>query len=217
MSRDKRKNDRYFEDYIIFQNKRIAKFKSMAETQPDTEQDKRKKILRIVGNFQKDLFTAKYSIGASKQELKKIFDDYIEILQIIKTNEYGEYVDVMAIGVLFDMNLKDLQTIAGNDGLHDGIVNVLVNYPDISNKPLCYPQYYQAFYDYITGKTDIEEFSKYLSVTWYDSSKEFSWYDSHKSKENVYVGYWCWLAAACIILRKEKSIYNIPYIPYDLL
>ena len=72
MSRDRIKNDKYFEEYIIEQNKRIAKFQLVANQQDDIE--KKTKLYRIVANLQKDLFSAKYSIEANIEELRRIFN-----------------------------------------------------------------------------------------------------------------------------------------------
>ncbi len=217
MMRDKRKSNEYFEDYINYQNDRIAKFKSIADSLSGMEKNKREKCLRMIANFLKDLFAAKYSAGVSKTELRKIFDEYLEILKEIKTEEYAEYVDAIAIAFLLNVNAKDLHGIVENDKLNDGLVTTLIHYPDTSEKALQYPDYYQQFYDFILGKSNRESFKRYMTMFWYDSNKEFAWYDSDKSTEDIYVGYWCWLAAACLKLKKENSITDIPYIPYDLL
>lgn len=217
MVRDKLKDGKYFEDYIICQNKRIDKFKSVAEQLPDSEEDKRSKCQRMIANFQKDLFAAEYSIGTSKAELERVFNEYLNVLNEIKTEEYAEYADAIAIGILLDIDIKELKSIKGNENLNDGFILALTNYPDISKKTLNYADYYQPFFDFLSGKSSRDSFIKYMASSWYESNKEFAWYDSDKSTEDIYTGYWCWIAAACLKLRKEETDGVVSFIPYDLI
>ena len=71
MLRDSIKSEAYFEKYIQDQEKRIRRFQKMAAGLPETETEKIKRCNRVVANFQRDLICAKYSAGASKQELQK--------------------------------------------------------------------------------------------------------------------------------------------------
>lgn len=217
MLRDRLKDDKYFENYIVYQNKRIDKFKDTADKIPEADKEKKHKCLRMIANFQKDLFVAKYSAGASVAELKQIFNVYLDILNQIKTNEYAEYVDVMAIGILLDIDRKEIEDVGKSADLNDGLILTLMNYPDVSKKALDYSDYYQPFFDYLSKKADKDAFIKYMSSSWYQSSEEFAWYEADKSKEDIYVGYWCWLAAACLKLRKEKIDEDGAFIPCDLI
>jgi hypothetical protein len=51
---------------------------------------------------------------------------------------------------------------------------------------------------------------------WYSTCEEFSWFDTHKSKENVYMGYWSWLAAA-IIKKKGIKVEKMKYVPLEFI
>lgn len=81
---------------------------------------------------------------------------------------------------------------------------------------LLYADYYIVFYQYATGQTDFTEFSAYMNNRWYDSNEAMYWYDSHKKKEDVYTGYWCWLAAALMKIRKA-TCKDVSYVPVDLI
>jgi hypothetical protein len=53
----------------------------------------------------------------------------------------------------------------------------------------------------------------------YDSNKESAWYDSHKSKQDTYVGYWCFegLALAVALGLEANRLRGLKYIPEDLI
>lgn len=215
MSRDRIKNDKYFEEYIIEQNKRIAKFQLVANQQGDVE--KKNKLYRIVANLQKDLFSAKYSIGANIEELRRIFDDYLESLKNTSILDYGELVDIISIGILLDTDIKNTINKCDLSLKKDGLVEALLNDGKIGTMPLLFEEYYSPFYKYLKKEKDISYLEEYMENSWYSNSSEFSWYDSDASKENVYVGYWCWIAAAVVKLRGDKVNNKNNYLPVDLL
>lgn len=215
MSRDRIKNDKYFEEYIIEQNKRIAKFQLVANQQGDIE--KKNKLYRIVANLQKDLFSAKYSIGANIEELRRIFDDYLESLNNTSILDYGELVDIISIGILLDTDIKNTINKCDLSLKKDGLVEALLNDGKIGTMPLLFEEYYSPFYKYLKKEKDISYLEAYMENSWYSNSSEFSWYDSDASKENVYVGYWCWIAAAVVKLRGDKVNNKNNYLPVDLL
>ena len=68
----------------------------------------------------------------------------------------------------------------------------------------------------LENKISTEKFIEYMDKTWYDSCKDFSFYDAHNNKNKTYTGYWCWLAAAVL---KIRSINNVSgkYIPTEVI
>lgn len=215
MSRDKIKNDKYFEEYIIEQNKRIAKFQLVAEQQDDIE--KKSKLYRIIANLQKDLFSSKYSIGANIDELRSIFKNYLDSLMKTSISDYGELVDLISIGILLGVDINNIINKCDSALKKDGLVETLLNGGKISITPLLFEDYYLPFYTYLKNEKDVSYLEEYVENSWYSNSTEFSWYDSDTSKENIYVGYWCWLAAAVVKLRGDKVNNKINYLPVDLL
>lgn len=215
MIRDTRKNDIYFEKYIAYQNDRIKKFTNALKNMPDKAGVKR--CSRMLSDFIRDLFSAKYSIGASKDELKGIFKQYLSVVNECKIQEYSEYINAVAIAILLDVDLADVRKIAGKEIEMDDLLNKLFNFPSGKDKILKYPDYYQIFLDYLTDKIGNDEFNDYIKEKWYMSSADFAWYDSHKDNNDIYVGYWCWLAAACLKLKRIVNSKKNIYIPYDLI
>ena len=54
---------------------------------------------------------------------------------------------------------------------------------------------------------------------WYNKHNECGWHDSHKSKQNLYYGYWSFEAGATakILGIDDSDIRNCKYYPYDLV
>lgn len=56
---------------------------------------------------------------------------------------------------------------------------------------------------------------------WYKamSKMNVAWIDNHKSKHDIYFGYWCFEAAAAVkVLGLDADVFkNTPYFPYDLV
>lgn len=59
----------------------------------------------------------------------------------------------------------------------------------------------------------------FLKNQWYDLHEDCSWYDSHKSKSNLYCGYWSFDAAAIAkIMELDDSKLRLEqYYPYALM
>lgn len=209
------KNDKYFEDYIIYQNKRIAKFKQALNAISPSDIDKRQTCLGILAGFQRDLINAKYSIGALKPEMKKVVCEYINIIKEIGVNNYEEYINVISLAILFDL-MDEVAEISTKEPLNDRLTDILMGKPNVE-KELRFKEYYGQFCNYLEGFIGLIEFEKYMNEEWYKSSEGMYWYDSHKSTEDVYTGYWSWLAAACLKVKKEGEHGTVQFIPYDVI
>ena len=71
--------------------------------------------------------------------------------------------------------------------------------------------------DTIIAQSFIKQF---IENEWYQNHKkaDSGWVDSHKSEHDLYVGYWCFEAAAitCIKGLDDSSYRDHPYYPKDL-
>ncbi len=215
MSRDKIKDDKYFEDYIIYQNKRIAKFKQALNAISSSDIDKKRTCLGMIAGFQRDLINAKYSIGALKPEMKKVVCEYISIIKEIGVDNYEEYINVISLAILFDLR-DEVTEISTKEPLNDRLTDILMAHSSVG-KELRFKEYYGSFCDYLDGIIDVRQFERYMNEEWYKSSEGMYWYDSHKSGEDIYTGYWSWLAAACLKVKKEVTHGTVQYIPYDVI
>lgn len=207
--RDTRKDSLYFDKYISEQNKRIVKFESIKKQLDD--KNKIKQCNRVLANFFRDLFSAKYSSGENIEELKKCFDIYIELLSEVDDISYDEYIDALSIDVLLNSNKKDNINKLNHRFKEDVLAAILIGEKSGSSE-IRYPDYYDSFYLFLTDNISLNDFIQFMNDEWYKKNTEMSWYDSLNSNQETYVGYWCWLAGACVKIKGYQNC-NCEYIP----
>ena len=206
--RDTRKDYTYFEKYISDQEKRITRFENI-RTKLSAE-DKIKECDGILSNLQRNMFLAKFSAGYLIGDLISSFNTYIDQLILAKDVSYDELINAIAINIVLDAGRnKDLSVLASNNE-NDVLTKALLGMPG-EERQLIYESNYESFYQFLTDSISETEFIRYITEDWYDSCEDLYWYDSLKSDNDTYVGYWCWIAAAVLKL-KNKSTENV-YIP----
>ena len=208
MLRDKMKNEEYFEKYLFHQFERISAMKERVTEFSDVK-SKKSICLGFLANYYRDYINALYSAGKSYDEVKKAFKEYVSVLSQIKITSYSDYINVVAMSVLFDISISDMKLV--EEYMKDKLVNLLLNEKS-DNIDLLYPNEYKIFSDYLECLSDFDSIRTYMSDKWYEGCKELSWFDSHKSTEDVYTGYWSWVAGACLKIRGENDV-QIPYVP----
>lgn len=116
---------------------------------------------------------------------------------------------------------------------NDMLLSFLMNYlrektsggspsPDFSTDPMLQEERYGDLYKLLCFQRKEEQislFRDYMQHKWYRASADAWWYDSHKSKEGIYVGYWAFECAAVakVLHFSADEIANLPYFPMDLL
>lgn len=223
MVRDIYKDEQYFINYLSYQKKRIQKFEDVLKQLSESEVDKIAKCERFLVDFYKDTFTASYSAGMTFEDTKQYFVQYLNALEKCGVSSYTELVDVLSLMILFEMREIDLKKLRINGRYEDPLVKELENYiknsenlDEVNSGELRYPEYYNSFYQYLCDGIPTDELISYMEYEWYPSSKGLPWYDSHMSDENIYAGYWCWLAAAVLKIKSVKHSKG-KYIPVDLI
>lgn len=221
MDRESLRSKDYYKKYIVDQKKRIDKFKDALEKIDENDGTKVNQCNRILANLYKDLFVAGYSYGLSKGELMGSFVEYSYFVKKSSIDGYGEMIDILSIGILLDCQeeiewINDIESY--EDSLTKGLKVYLFGHRSGNSfaSNLKYPDYYQAFADFLDGAISTSDFLNYVADEWYDSSVDMAWYNRHLSKEDIYVGYWCWLAAA-VLKIKECALSCIKYVPSDLI
>ena len=177
---------------------------------------KKQRCLSVIANFKKDLICAHYSKGTAKADIEKLVKDYLNQIKQKKMESYADYIDAIAFGILCDVNLEIFTEEMDND-LTDDLIGLLLGQEIVEKPSLNFETVYLPFYNFLSGKIDISTFENYMRDNWYDSCAECAWYEADKSSENIYVGYWCWLAAAYLKLTKKNVEGNISYIPIDMI
>lgn len=208
--RDNRKDTLYFQEYIAEQEKRIKRFQEAKCNL--TDENSLKECSMYLSSMLKDMFSAKYSAGYSKDELLIVFDEYLNEVMNTDDLSYEEYINIISIDVLLDAGKKDLIKNLDLSYVSDALTEFLL-LGSTNRSDLRFEGYYAIFYSFANGNTSEAEFYEYIKKDWYSNSKECAWYASLDNENDTYVGYWCWLAAALI---KEKGL-NVPsdieYIP----
>ena len=221
MNRDSLRSKDYFNKYIEGQRVRIEKFKDALTKLDGNNEAKVKQCKRILANLFRDIFVASYSNGLSKEELRSFFLEYCNFVKESSVDSYGEMVDILSIGILLDCQeaIGWINRVeAYEDSLSKGLKAYLFGHKSGNSfaSNLKYPDYYRAFADFLDGVTSTSGFLNYAADEWYDSSVDMAWYNSHLKKEDIYVGYWCWLAAAALKM-KGCSLARARYVPSDLI
>lgn len=219
MSRDSINSAQYFEKYIAEQNIRIKKFENILNELPKNDKKKIRQCERYLANYYKDLMAAEYSAGQDENQINNIFKKYVSAICQCDDIDYAELADILSLSIILKVNVDDVIKKECIKPLKDELISYLLSFIEeysYESKELLYEQYYRIFMDYALEKVSTQDFLYYIENEWYDSSKQFSWYNNHESKENVYVGYWCWLAAALIKLQ-GGVVKDSKYIPVDLI
>jgi hypothetical protein len=213
MGRDYLKDSVYFEDYIATTNKRIDKFMATADQLSDAQVEQRKKCLGVVAGLERNLINAFYSAGRDKTETTRLVKEYINIVNEVGVHSYNEYVDILSLKIIFGITER---LVTDCSGFEDDLTAYLRAGDAKKMSNLKYGDYYGIFADYAMGQISDQAFVTYMENEWYDKCSDFSWFDTHKSKDNIYMGYWSWLAAA-IIKMKSAKMQMIKYVPMDFI
>ena len=221
MLRDIIKTSAYFNAYIENEDKRIAKFSEKLSTLVD--ENKKSQCEGYIASFIKNKMSAQYSRGDSREEVRKTFDAYLEHIGKSKISSYADYVDMLSLLVIFNVDTSKLRGLKSEGVKNDALMQSLLSHivkkaSDKKISVLAYPDTYSSFYDFLEEKISEKELLDFVSTKWYASCKDVYWYDSHKSKENTYAGYWCWLAAAVLKIKNGHFSTEISckYFPSDL-
>jgi hypothetical protein len=233
MTRDKLKDDVYFEKYLQDQNSRLDRFTSLAN-----QAEKSKGLYDIgtqraygfVVGFMLDKLYASYSCGKAIEEIKEIYAELVEISVKVNTLSYSQLIDIVSFAILLRTGnsitekvisvIKKAQYI---DILLEGFCNFLEKKIFVYKaKDFKFRDAYKSLFAVIsqTDKNEqIDLLARYIENEWYDSNKESSWYDSHKSKQDTYIGYWCFegLALAVALGLETSRLSGLRYIPDDFI
>ena len=229
MLRDALKSADYFERYLGYQDARIQKFTQVLNNLPDHAEMQRKQCSTYLANFYKDKLSAMYSFGSTKTELLSTFNFYIKYIKGASSINYADLSDILAMMILFkNVDVSDPKFVLSVTGFDDPFIVLLKQelFPGrtikLRTNELLYPEQYQEFLSIIEEDDSAQatvQLLDYVNHRWYANCQDMPWFESHKSSENTYCGYWCWIAAA-IAKMKHLDIAFIrtcKYIPWELL
>ena len=86
-----------------------------------------------------------------------------------------------------------------------------------ASKEMLFPNNFSTLQKVVFQENKTELLKKYLKNDWYN--KDCGCYEAHKSRQNIYYGYWSFEAGAVakILQLDDKDLRNVPYYPYDMV
>jgi len=228
--RDQIKNKDYF-DIFIDENQDEIEFYQGKLNNNEVKEERINIIKNEIRNIRLEIFYAQYSRGDGFEEIAKSYvEDFKEKLNTIpslfhsKSYSYVANLEIMSLGIL--LNLGDLvrevyepllKTANINDWLYDFIL-----LEKNTDKILLWEEPYNLIRNLVNAegeKTKVSILKDYLDNRWYKANIEVGWYDSHKSKQDTYTGYWSLEsgAVAKILGLDDSSLKGQQYYPYDMV
>ena len=230
MQRDNLKDLEYFKKRIEFSSGAIEKF--------EIEIAKRKEANLIassygspgIAKYALDKIKAQYSYGVSVNEIRPTIEKYVYNELSTWKSEFGfrALLDSLSLSVLVGISEECLclaKCLINDSGVEDVIIDNFLHYFDesweIKFSRVMYPKLYsllEEIFDVNSTKSKKEVLRDY-SEAWYELNENSSWYDTHLSAKNSYVGYWCFEAGAIAKILKidDNDLEETKYYPYDLV
>lgn len=198
---DEHRSPEYFQNYIETQRSRIEKFKQILVGCAESE---KAKLYRNISGRLKDLISAQFSNNDELSAIKNSFEEYAECLNQVGFSSYSEYIDFLSLQLI--LGIEDVSIDAPSE-FDDDLIKILKasiakEQPTLTDT-LNYPEYYGVFKEYYLGNIGFNELMDYIDNKWYWSSKEFYWFQSHMREDDIYVGYWCYIASAVIRIKGD--------------
>lgn len=220
--RDSIQSKGYFLKVIEYQYSRIEKFEKFYETLPDKNSAGAHDILQNIALFKKNLFTAMYSVGETKEKIRMVVFEYMRLIMKVGDFSYADAIDILSLAILFEIDYNELESFIRQIEFEDDLIGYLISaikkekfIPRTEN--LMFREKYVGFVEFIK-ENDADKFTAYMENQWYDLNENMYWYNTHKSKYDTYMGYWCWIAAAILKIKQNPAKdKNIMYVPKDLI
>ena len=223
--RDHLKDAAYFDAYIAKQTKRMEMFEDrlakgeVADVQILT-------VRHAVHAIKTARLLASYSRG---DDLEVLRNEFLALAQewpdLLSEDFYSRGLEMLSLGVLFHVDMDMFKSVmerykaAGTDDwLYDFLVSGGADPKRISTK-LRFPKTYGTLkWAILRGGFNGDDIKEYLKY-WYNRHGSCGWYNSHKSKQMTYYGYWSLEIGAVVkLLHVEDSAFrNAKYYPYDLV
>lgn len=220
--RDKLKNLDYFRSFIEEETETIDFFINKLES-GELDEDRIIPVKTEIQNTQLGILIAKYSMGAAIDELKYLFAGISnEWDAVYSTANYNKKIKMLSLMVLLNVDIKEeMVTLLKNEKEQDWLIGFLLNY--LTGKSiylecdLLFPEGLSVLKESTISEDKVGCIKKYLEKHWYN--KDCGCYEAHKSKENVYYGYWSFEAGAIakILGIDDSLLKDVKYYPYDLV
>lgn len=220
---NKLNNKEYFQKKLNSEMNRIEQFETTLKN-IDHSNSKGIRIGKIhLSNLYLNCVKLLCSLNNSPREILPVYLTFLENYKDICTPNDSMYdiIDVFSLGVLiFDNNEKIidyLEQIFYEYDSTDGMIVFLMNY--LKNRDSKITRSRIKYFNELFQSGDKANKLKIELKLWYSKHSDAYWYNSHKSSNNTYCGYWCFeIAALAKILDIDDTTFKVnQYYPYDLV
>lgn len=222
--RDSLKNVEYFNQFIYEDLERIKRFSSKLEG-GEVKVERIFPVKSKVHDLKLGILIAKYSKGDELTELEK---EYFELVsdweEVWEPEYYNKNLKMISLGLLFGADkdfAKKMKIMLEKSQIYDWLLFYLLDALDDEQiegrKEMLFPKSFSNLQKVVFQENKLQTLKKYLSDDWYN--EDCGCYEAHKSKQNIYYGYWSFEAGAIakILNINDSSLKNISYYPYDLV
>lgn len=222
--RDSLKSIEYFNDFIREDLERINRFSNKLKN-GEVKEERIIPVKSKVHDLELGIMIAKYSRGDQitllEKEFLKLVDEWEEVWE---PEYYNKNLKMISLMVLFGVKKENTKGIKNmlkksniNDWLCDFLLNSLIEEKTCDNAELLFPNDFSTLKKVLYSEDKAELLKLYLTKEWYN--EDCGCYEAHKSKQNLYYGYWSFEAGAIakILNIDDSGLKNMLYYPYDLV
>lgn len=222
--RDNLKNLQYFNDFINEDSARIEKFTNKL-INGEVKEERIIPVKSKVHELRIGLMIARYSRG---DEVSILEEEYLKLLsdweEVWKPEYYNKNLKMISLAVLFNIDTvraKKIKDMLEKSNIQDWLLNYFLHSLDseikVENKKLIFPNDFTTLQRVVFEEDKIELLKRYLTKEWYN--EDCDCYEAHKSKQNIYYGYWSFEAGAIakILGLDDSELKDVQHYPYDLV
>jgi hypothetical protein len=224
MTRDKYKNDIYFNDRINFYEKSLRRF---LELETEIPRERLRYVYAPLSDYYLKLVYNEYSKGGEKEKIFEYYKSSLYFYSLLYETKDSIYtlIDYLSLAVLFEDSkeefIQDIEKIFSKyqalvdagEQYEDGYIDTLALYlleGQVEN--------FRSHLEYLNMIGNDADSVIEAQQFWYYAHSDAWWYDTHKA-DDAYDGYWSFDTAA---LCKMRGIYDerfkdLDFFPYDLL
>jgi hypothetical protein len=222
--RDNLKNLQYFNDFINEDSARIEKFTNKL-INGEVKEERIIPVKSKVHDLRLGIMIARYSRG---DEVSILEEEYLKLLsdweEVWEPEYYNKNLKMISLAVLFNIDTvraKKIKDMLEKSNIQDWLLYYLLHSLNseikVENKNLIFPNDFTTLQKVVFEEGKIELLKRYLTKEWYN--EDCGCYEAHKSKQNIYYGYWSFEAGAIakILGLDDSQLKGIQYYPYDLV
>lgn len=222
--RDELKDIKYFNEFIDEDVARIEKFTDKLKS-GEVKPERIVPVKSKIHDLQLGVLIAKYSKGDELSLLEKGYVDLIKNWEEVwEPDYYSKNLKMISLGVLFEVDkayAEQIQQMLKKSNINDWLLSFLLDSWNEKRtdgqKQLLFPDKFSMLQKAVYEENKTAFLKKYLLEEWY--TEDCGCYEAHKSKQNIYYGYWSFEAGAVakILDIDDSGLKGVLYYPYDLV